>query len=165
VYWATAEKVGHPEGNSKDGGKRNYNRHDYIRHGETTHSPTWRTDAINVLAGPPKSPMAGLICIGHPGSKPSISANPSHRSLLFLLQGWLHWFPGLFTDTSEIIRFLLFSFFSVNSFFLILRRCTCYVNGTRKSSKQPATAILYTSLYSPECFFFQMAYGMFCLDQ
>jgi len=45
-----------------------------------------------------------------PGLKPSFSANPSHRSLHFLLQDWLHRFPGLFTDTSEHIRFLLFSF-------------------------------------------------------
>ena len=42
------------------------------------------------------------------GLKPS--ANRSHRSLPFLLQGWLHGFPRLFTDTSEHIRFLLFSF-------------------------------------------------------
>ena len=35
----------------------------------------------------------------------------SHRS-----RNWLHAFPGLFTDTSEHIRFLLFSF-SVFHFF------------------------------------------------
>ena len=29
----------------------------------------------------------------------------------FLLEDWLHRFPGLFTDTSEHVRFLLFSFF------------------------------------------------------
>jgi len=46
-----------------------------------------------------------------PGLKPSFSANPSHSSLPFLLQDWLHGFTGLFTDTSEHIRFLLFSFF------------------------------------------------------
>ena len=44
-----------------------------------------------------------------PGLKPSFSADPSHRSLPFLLQNWLHGFPGLFTDISEHIRFLLFS--------------------------------------------------------
>jgi len=33
-----------------------------------------------------------------------------HRSLLFLLRDSLHGFAGLFTDTSEHIRFLLFSF-------------------------------------------------------
>ena len=38
------------------------------------------------------------------------SANPSHRSVPFLLQYWLHGFPRLFSDTSELIRFLLFSF-------------------------------------------------------
>ena len=45
-----------------------------------------------------------------PGSKPCFSANPSHCSLLFLLQDWLHGFPRLFTITSTNIRFLLFSF-------------------------------------------------------
>ena len=45
------------------------------------------------------------------------SANPSHRSLPFSLRDWLHGFPGLFTDTSEHIRFFyslvfLFSTFS-----------------------------------------------------
>ena len=45
-----------------------------------------------------------------PGLKPSFSANPSRRSLPFLLQDWLHGFPGLFLDTSEHICFLLFSF-------------------------------------------------------
>jgi len=44
------------------------------------------------------------------GLKPSVYANPFHRSLLFLLQDRLHVFPGLFTDTSEHIRFTLFSF-------------------------------------------------------
>jgi len=50
-----------------------------------------------------------------PDLKPSFSANPSHRSLLFLLQDWLHGlFPGLFTDTSEHIRFyfLVFLFYT-----------------------------------------------------
>ena len=45
-----------------------------------------------------------------PGLNPSFSANPSHRSLPFLLPDWLHRFPGLFTATLEHIRFLLFSF-------------------------------------------------------
>ena len=39
--------------------------------------------------------------------KHSFSASPSHR---ILLQDWLHGFPGLFSDTSELSRFLLFSF-------------------------------------------------------
>ena len=42
-----------------------------------------------------------------PGLKLSFSANPSHHSLPFLLLDWLHGFPGLFTDTSEHIRFFL----------------------------------------------------------
>jgi len=48
-----------------------------------------------------------------PGLKPFSFANPSHRSLPFLLQDWLGptWFPGLFTDTSEHIHLLLFYFF------------------------------------------------------
>jgi len=45
-----------------------------------------------------------------PGLKPSFSTGPSHRSLPFLLQDWLRGFPGLFTDTSEHIRFLVFTF-------------------------------------------------------
>jgi len=48
------------------------------------------------------------------GLKPSFSANPFHRSLPFLLQEWLHGFPGLFTDTSEH-SFLLWFFFSTFS--------------------------------------------------
>ena len=43
-----------------------------------------------------------------PRLKPSFSPNPSHRSLPFLLQDWLHGFPGLFTDTSGHIRFFYF---------------------------------------------------------
>ena len=38
-------------------------------------------------------------------SLPLTSSNPSHRSLPFLLQDWLHGFPGLFTDTSQHTRF------------------------------------------------------------
>ena len=40
-------------------------------------------------------------------AKPSFSANPSHRSLPFLLRHWLHGFPGLFTDTSEPYPFFI----------------------------------------------------------
>jgi len=40
----------------------------------------------------------------HTRLKTFFSANPSHRSLTFLLPHWLHRFPGLFTDTSEHIR-------------------------------------------------------------
>jgi len=57
-----------------------------------------------------------------PGLKPSFSAKPSHRSLPFLLQDWLRGFPGLFTNTSEHIRFLVFLFFhflAVGSVWLI----------------------------------------------
>jgi len=46
-----------------------------------------------------------------PGLKPSFSANPSHHSPSFSSSGLTTWIPrGLFTDTSEHIRFLLFSF-------------------------------------------------------
>ena len=56
----------------------------------------------------------------HSGLKSSFSANPSHRSLPFLLRRHflLHGFLGLLTDTSEHIRFLLFSF-SVFHFFVV----------------------------------------------
>ena len=51
-----------------------------------------------------------------PGLKPSFSF---HCSLLFLLQDWIHGFPGLFTNTSEHICFYflvcLFSQFLVFS--------------------------------------------------
>ena len=46
-------------------------------------------------------------------------SNPSHRSLPFLLEDWLHGFPGLFTYTSEHTCFLLFSFLG----FFALFRC------------------------------------------
>jgi len=45
-----------------------------------------------------------------PGLKLSFSANLSYRSLPFLLQDWLHGFPGLFTDASE---HALFSFWFI----------------------------------------------------
>ena len=46
-----------------------------------------------------------------PGLKPSFSSSPpSHLSLPFLLPDWLHGFPGLFTDTSERIRFYFLVF-------------------------------------------------------
>ena len=49
-----------------------------------------------------------------PGSKLFFfSANPFHRSLPFLLPDWLHGFPGLFTDTSEHIRFYSSLFYFV----------------------------------------------------
>jgi len=56
---------------------------------------------VSILS-PPHSFISGL--------KLSFSSNPSHCSLSFLFQVWLHGFPGLFTDTSEHVRFLLFSF-------------------------------------------------------
>ena len=53
----------------------------------------------------------------HSRLKPSFfSANPTHRSLPFLLQHWLHGFARLF-DTSEHIRF--FYFFSVFHFLVV----------------------------------------------
>jgi len=54
-----------------------------------------------------------------PRLKPSFSANPSHRILPFLLQDSLHGFPGLFTDTSEHIRFFLLFSFSVFHFLVV----------------------------------------------
>ena len=41
-------------------------------------------------------------------------------NLPFLLQDWLHGFPGLFTDTSEHIHFLVFSFSLFHFFNFIL---------------------------------------------
>ena len=57
------------------------------------------------------SPLSSSITpsLSHSRLKPSFSANPSHCSLSFLLRDWLHGFPKLLTDTSEHIRFLLFS--------------------------------------------------------
>jgi len=54
-----------------------------------------------------------------PDLRRSFSANPSHHSLPFLLQNWLHGFPGLFTATSEHISFLLFIFFNFFYIFLV----------------------------------------------
>ena len=48
--------------------------------------------------------------------QPSFSANPSHRSLLFLLHHWLHVFPRQFTDTAEYNLLLLFSQFLIPLF-------------------------------------------------
>jgi len=56
----------------------------------------------------------GCFILSHPvcvtAQQKFFSANPFHRSLPFLLQ---ECFPGLFTDTSELIRFyfLFFIFF------------------------------------------------------
>ena len=61
----------------------------------------------------PLSPSHSFI----PGSKPSFSANPSHRSLSFILHDWPHGFPGLFTDTSEHIRFYFFCFRLLSGWF------------------------------------------------
>jgi len=60
-----------------------------------------------------------------PGLKLSFSANPSHRSLPFLLPDWLHGFPGLFTDTSENIRFYSVVFYFVVFLFstVVVPRC------------------------------------------
>ena len=46
-----------------------------------------------------------------PGLKPSSSANPSRRNLPFPLHDRLRGFPGLFADTSVLIRFFKFSVF------------------------------------------------------
>jgi len=50
------------------------------------------------------------ITLSFQAQKPSFSANPSHRSLPFLLQDRLHELPGLFTDTSELICFSFSTF-------------------------------------------------------
>jgi len=44
---------------------------------------------------------------------PSRSANPSHLSLCFRFQDWLHVFPGLLTNTSEHVYFHFLVFGSV----------------------------------------------------
>jgi len=46
--------------------------------------------------------------------KPSFCTNPFH--LLFLAPCWLHGFPGLFTGTSECIRFFCFLVFLFSTF-------------------------------------------------
>jgi len=51
-----------------------------------------------------------------PGLNLFFSANPTHRSLLFLLHDLLRGFPGLFADTSEHSRFLLLTFFLFSVF-------------------------------------------------
>ena len=48
--------------------------------------------------------------------KPSFCTNSFHRSLLILPPCWLHGFPGLFTGTSEHIRFLCFLVFLFSTF-------------------------------------------------
>ena len=55
-----------------------------------------------------------------PGLKLSFSANPSHRNLPFLLPDGLHGFPGLFSDTSEHIRFFTFLVFISVFHFLVV---------------------------------------------
>jgi len=45
-----------------------------------------------------------------PGLKTFVFCKSSPSSLPFPLQDWLHGFPWLFTDISEFIRFLLFTF-------------------------------------------------------
>jgi len=59
------------------------------------------------------SPLHSFI----PGLNLPFYANPAHHSLSFLLHDLLHQFPGLFTDTSEHIRFFYFLVFSA---FLVL---------------------------------------------
>jgi len=51
-----------------------------------------------------------------PVLKPSFFPNHSDRSLPFLLPDWLHGFHGLFTDTSEHIRFFCFPVFLFSTF-------------------------------------------------
>ena len=62
---------------------------------------------ILIIISIPSSPLF------HSRLKTFLSANPSHRSLPFLLQDWLHRFPGLFSDTSEHACFYYSVFSSV----------------------------------------------------
>jgi len=61
------------------------------------------------------SPLYSFI----PGLKPSFSANHSHYSLPCLPPDWLDGFPGLFTNTSEHIRFY-FSVFLFSTFYFFV---------------------------------------------
>ena len=65
-------------------------------------SPTSGTSSIGSIYSPLSSSITPHSFI--PGIEPSFSPNPFHRSLPFLLQDWLPGLPGLFTDTSELIR-------------------------------------------------------------
>jgi len=81
-----------------------------------------------VEAGAPSQSVSLLAvtsnsCCFIPGLKPSLAAYPFHRSLPFLLQDWLHGFLGLFTDTSEHVHFLLFSFSVFPLFSKLLITC------------------------------------------
>ena len=67
-----------------------------------TQQTSWQVSFVLIIISI-LSPFHSFI----PVLKPSFSANPSHRSLSFLLQDWLHGFLGLF---SEHIHFLLCSF-------------------------------------------------------
>jgi len=67
---------------------------------------------LTSIPSPPHSFIQGL--------KPYFSANPSHRSLSFLLLDRLHGLPGLFTDTYGHIRFLLVSFFLFSTVWLLV---------------------------------------------
>ena len=73
--------------------------------------PFCSTSSIGSIDSPLSSSITPQSFI--PGLKPSFSANPSHRSLPFLLQDWLHGFPGLFTNTSEHMHFYFLVFFSL----------------------------------------------------
>ena len=64
---------------------------------------------IHTYPNTPRSFIAGLT--------PSFSANPFHHSLSFILQDWLHGFPGLFTDICERI-FFYFLVFLFSTFYL-----------------------------------------------
>ena len=77
-------------------------------------SPASSISPIGSIDSPLSSPSPLHSFI--PGLKPLCSANPSHRSLPFLLQYRLREFPGLFTDTSEHIRFYFLVFWPVFSF-------------------------------------------------
>ena len=64
------------------------------------------TSSISSINSPLSSPITPHSST--PDLKLFFSANPSHGSLPFLLPDLLHGFPGLFTDTSEHVRFFTF---------------------------------------------------------
>jgi len=59
-------------------------------------------------------------------ARAATSALSSAQFHVISWHGWLHGFTGLFTDTSEHIRLLLFSFFSFFPTFLFLVLCSRY---------------------------------------
>jgi len=78
-------------------------------HVSSTYSVLFLQTVLIIISSSIPSPSHSFI----PRLKLPFSANPPPRCLPFLLRDWLDGLPALFIDTSEHIRFLLFSFFSV----------------------------------------------------